>query len=97
MFRERTRILSGSILLDATVVRSPCEFKSMKRRKVTPVGKRSKTPSVRSEQPAKLKDFVEDPLPEKRDMKAEQKAAFRQPGDPDSRVKASESDQGRTR
>ena len=69
----------------------------MKRRKVTPVGKRSNTQSVRAEQPAKLKDFVEDPLPEKRNMKAEQKAAFRQPGDPDSRVKADESDQGRTR
>ena len=69
----------------------------MKRRKVTPVGKRLATPSMRSEQPAKLKDFVEDPLPEKRDMTAEQKAAFRQPGDPDSRVKADESDQGRTR
>jgi hypothetical protein len=47
----------------------------MKRRKVTPVGKRSGTPSMRSEQPAKLKDFVEDPLPEKRNTKAEQKAA----------------------
>jgi hypothetical protein len=69
----------------------------MKRRKVTPVGKRSNTQSVRAEQPAKLEDFVEDPLPEKRNMKAEQKAAFRQPGDPDSRVEADESDQGRTR
>jgi hypothetical protein len=69
----------------------------MKRRKVTPVGKRSGTGSMSSEQPAKLKDFVEDPLPEKRDMKAEQKAAFGQPEDPDPRVKASEADQGRTR
>jgi hypothetical protein len=72
-------------------------IKDMKRRKVTPLGKRSKTEAVRAEQPAKLKNFVEDPLPEKRDMTAEQKAAFRQPGDPDSRVKADESDQGRTR
>ena len=69
----------------------------MKRRKVTPVGKRSETRSMRSQQPAKLKDFVEDPLPKKRNMKAEQKAAFSQPEDPDPRVKASESDQGRTR
>jgi hypothetical protein len=69
----------------------------MRRRKVKPVGKRSDTYSTRAEQPAKLKDFVEDPLPEKRDMKAEQKAAFRQPGDPDPRVEADESDQGRTR
>ena len=69
----------------------------MKRRKVTPIGKRSGTRSISSEQPAKLKDFVEDPLPEKRNMKAEQKAAFGQPEDPDPRVKASEADQGRTR
>jgi hypothetical protein len=69
----------------------------MRRRKVKPVGKRSDTHSTRAEQPAKLKDFVEDPLPEKRDMKAEQKVAFRQPGDPDPRVEADESDQGRTR
>jgi hypothetical protein len=69
----------------------------MKRRKVIPVGKRSDAGSMSSEQPAKLKDFVEDPLPEKRDMKAEQKAAFGQPEDPDPQVKASEADQGRTR
>lgn len=50
-----------------------------------------------SDQAAKLKNFVEDPLPEKRDMTAEQKAAFGQPEDPDPRVKASEADQGRTR
>ena len=68
----------------------------MKRRKVTPVGKRSDTHAMRSEQPAKLKDFVEDPLPEKRNMEAEQKAAFSQQEEPDPRVKASESDQGRT-
>jgi hypothetical protein len=68
----------------------------MKRRKVTPVGKRSGTPFP-SEQPAKLKDFVEDPLPEKRDTKAEQKAAFSQPEAPDPRVKASEAGHGRTR
>jgi hypothetical protein len=69
----------------------------MKRRKVTPVGKRSGAGSMSSDQAAKLKNFVEDPLPEKRDMKAEQKAAFGQPGDPDPRVEASEADQGRTR
>jgi hypothetical protein len=69
----------------------------MKRRKVRPVGKRSGTPSMRSEQPAKLKDLVEEPLPEKRNMKSEQKAAFSQPEDPDPRVKESEADQGRTR
>lgn len=69
----------------------------MKRRKVTPVGKRSGTPSIPSEQPAKLKDFAEDPLPEKRNTKAEQKAAFSQPEGPDPRVKASEAGHGRTR
>ena len=69
----------------------------MKRRKVTPVGKRSDTHAMRSEQAAKLKDFVEDPLPEKRNTKAEQKEAFSQPEESDPRVKASESDQGRTR
>ncbi len=69
----------------------------MKRRKVTPVGKRSDTHAIRSEQPAKLKDFAEDPLPEKRNMEAEQKAAFKQPEEPDPRVKASESDHGRSR
>jgi hypothetical protein len=69
----------------------------MKRRKVTPVGKRSDTHAMRSEQPAKLKDFVEDPLPEKRNTEAEQKLAFNQPEAPDPRVKASEADQGRTR
>jgi hypothetical protein len=52
---------------------------------------------MRSEQPAKLKDLVEEPLPEKRNMKSEQKAAFSQPEDPDPRVKESEADQGRTR
>lgn len=66
----------------------------MKRRKVTPVGKRSDTHAIRSEQPAKLKDFAEDPLPEKRNMEAEQKAAFKQPEEPDPRVKASESAMG---
>ena len=69
----------------------------MKRRKVTPIGKRSDAHAMRSEEPAKLKDFVEDPLPEKRNTKAEQKAAFSQPEAPDPRVKASEADQGRTR
>jgi hypothetical protein len=69
----------------------------MKRRKVTPIGKRSSAGSMSSDQAAKLKNFVEDPLPEKRDMTAEQKAAFGQPEDPDPRVKASEADQGRTR
>jgi hypothetical protein len=69
----------------------------MKRRKVTPIGKRPGTPSTSSEQSAKLKEFVEDPLPQKRNMKAEQKAAFSQPEDLDARVKASEADQGRTR
>jgi hypothetical protein len=69
----------------------------MKRRKVTPVGKRSGTGAIRSEQPAKLKDFVEDPLPEKRKMNTEQKAAFSRPEEPDARVKASESNHGRTR
>jgi hypothetical protein len=68
----------------------------MRRRKVKPVGKRADKRLMRAEQPAKLKDFVEDPLPEKRNMKAEQKAAFGQPEDPDPRVEASESDQGRT-
>jgi hypothetical protein len=68
----------------------------MKRRKVTPVGKRSDTHAMRAEQPAKLKDFVEDPLPEKRNMETEQKAAFSQPEELDPRVKSSESDQGRT-
>jgi len=69
----------------------------MRRRKVKPVGKRSDTHSTRAQQPAKLKEFVEHPLPEKRNMKAEQKAAFGHPEDPDPRVQASESDQGRTR
>ena len=69
----------------------------MKRRKVTPIAKRSDEPSIRSGEPERLKKFVEDPLPEKRDMTAEQKAAFRQPNDPDPRVVSSESNQGRTR
>lgn len=69
----------------------------MKRRKVTPVGKRAKMSSVSAQQPSKLKDLVEDPVPQKRNMKAEQDAAFRQPEDPDARVKKSESDHGRTR
>jgi hypothetical protein len=68
----------------------------MKRRKVTPIAKRAAARSIRSGEPERLKDFVEDPLPEKRDMTAEQQAAFRQPEEPDPRVVSSESDQGRT-
>ena len=69
----------------------------MKRRKVTPIGKRSGARSVRAGEAERLKKFVEDPLPEKPDMSAQQKAAFIPPDDPDHRVKSSESDQGRTR
>jgi hypothetical protein len=69
----------------------------MKRRKVTPVGKRSKMSAISAQQPSKLKVLAEDPLPQKRNMKAEQAAAFRQPEDQDARVKRSESDHGRTR
>jgi hypothetical protein len=69
----------------------------MKRRKVTPIAKRSDAPSVQSGESERLEDFVEDPLPVKRNMAAEQKEAFSQPEDPDPRVSSSESDQGRTR
>lgn len=69
----------------------------MKRRKVAPIGKRAAVSPIRSDKPERLKDFVEDPLPEKRDMTAEQAAAFSQPEESDPRVKSSESDQGRTR
>jgi hypothetical protein len=69
----------------------------MKRRKVKPIAKRAAAPSIQSGEPERLRDFVEDPLPEKRDMKAEQEAAFKQPEDPDPRATSSESDQGRTR
>ena len=69
----------------------------MRRRKVAPIGKRAAVSPTRSDNPERLKDFVEDPLPEKRDMTAEQAAGFSQPEDPDPRVKSSESDQGRTR
>ena len=69
----------------------------MKRRKVVPIARRAAATSIRSGEPNRLKDFVEDPLPEKRDMKAEQEAAFKQPEDLDPRVASSESDQGRTR
>ncbi len=51
----------------------------MKRRKVVPIARRSAATSIRSGEPDRLKDFVEDPLPEKRDMKAEQEAAFKRP------------------
>lgn len=64
----------------------------MKRRKVKPIGKRAAVRPAPSAEPERLKDFVEDPLPEKRDMTAEQKAAFNRPEDPDPRVGASESD-----
>lgn len=69
----------------------------MKRRKVIPIAKRSAARLIRSGKPERLKDFVEDPLPEKRDTAAEQNAAFSQPEDPDPRVTSSESDQGRTK
>ncbi len=75
----------------------PARSLDMKRRKVTPIAKRATARSIRSDEPERLKDFVEDPLPEKCDMKAEQKVAFRQPEDPDPRVVSNESDQGRTR
>jgi hypothetical protein len=73
------------------------ESPSMKRRKVVPIARRSAATSIRSGEPDRLKYFVEDPLPAKRDMKAEQEAAFKQPQDLDPRVASSESDQGRTR
>jgi hypothetical protein len=69
----------------------------MKRRKVKPIAKRSDAPSIQSGEPERLRDFVEDPLPVKRNMAGEQEEAFSQPEDPDSRVSSSESDQGRTR
>ena len=69
----------------------------MKRRKVIPIGRRAAVRPAQSAEPERLKDFVEDPLPEKRDMTAEQKAAFSHPEDPDPRVGSSEADQGRTR
>jgi hypothetical protein len=69
----------------------------MKRRKVTPIAKRSDAPSIQPGESERLRDFVEDPLPVKRKMAAEQDKAFSQPDDPDPRVSSSESDQGRTR
>jgi hypothetical protein len=68
---------------------------SMKRRHVKPLGKRSPAGPLRSAE--QLPDLVEDPLPKKPNMKAEQQAAFKKPADPDRRTRASESDQGRTR
>jgi hypothetical protein len=69
----------------------------MKRRRVKPIGARARTHPIRSEQPEQLSDLVEDPIAEKRDMTAEQQAALKKPEESDPRVKASESDQGRTR
>ena len=67
----------------------------MKRRRVKPIGGRSPARPVRAAE--KLPDLVEDPLPEKPDMRAEQEAAFDSPADSDDRTGSSESDQGRTR
>jgi hypothetical protein len=69
----------------------------MKRRRVKPIGVRSRSRAIRSQEPERLEDLLEDPVAMKRDMRAEQRAAFKKPEDPDPRVKASESDQGRTR
>jgi hypothetical protein len=67
----------------------------MKRRRVKPIASRSSTKSVQSEE--RLPEFVEDPVPKKRDMKAEQENAFQEPEDLDTRTKSSERNQGRTR
>jgi hypothetical protein len=67
----------------------------MKRRRVRPIASRSSNKSVQSED--RLPDFVEDPLPKKRDMKAEQENAFQKPEDLDARTRRSERNQGRTR
>lgn len=69
----------------------------MKYQVTEPIGRRSNEGTKHSVEAHRLPKLVEDPLPEKRDMSAEQKVAFRQPGQGDARVAASESDQSRTR
>ena len=69
----------------------------MRRRRVKPIGAQARAHPIRSEQPGQLSDLVEDPIAEKRDMTAEQQAALKKPEESDPGVKASESDQGRTR
>jgi len=68
----------------------------MKRPTAKPIGARSRSKSIRTEASERLKSLSEDPEAVKRNMAAEQRAAFVKPGVLDDRVKANESDQGRT-
>ena len=69
----------------------------MKHQKTEPIGRRPNQGTKHSVEPHRLDRLIEDPLAEKRDMSAEQKAAFKKPGQKDPRVVASEADQSRTK
>jgi hypothetical protein len=68
----------------------------MKRSTAKPIGARSRSKSIQAEAPERLKKLSEDPEAVKRNTTGEQCAAFVKPGVLDDRVKANESDQGRT-
>ncbi len=68
----------------------------MQRHTKEPLAKNPPSTPLEAQNPERLDPISEDPIPQRTDMSAEQKAGFSQPGETDERVEESRSDDGRT-